>query len=104
MDGLRALDVRALSFEWDDAKERINFTKHGIHFSTAARVFRDPRRMIREDTEHPPELRYNVLGKVQTVLFVVCTIRLKNSVRLISARKATAAEREVYENGSDDNA
>ena len=29
-------DLENASFEWDEEKERINFRKHGIHFSTAA--------------------------------------------------------------------
>ena len=41
------------SFEWDDEKEELNFQKHGIHFKTAAKVFLDPDKLIREDEEHP---------------------------------------------------
>ncbi len=58
--------------------------------------------MIREDFEHPEELRYNVLGKVGRVLFVVCTFRQENAVRLISARIASDAEKWRYEHGEDD--
>lgn len=46
-------DLDQASFEWDEEKERINFIKHGIHFKTAARVFLDPNKLIREDIEHP---------------------------------------------------
>lgn len=28
-------------FEWDENKEKINISKHGLDFSTAALVFRD---------------------------------------------------------------
>ena len=65
------LDLRSASFEWDDAKDAINFTKHGIHFKTAVKVFLDPNKLIREDEEHRQELRYDVLGKVGKILFVV---------------------------------
>ena len=85
-------------FEWDEEKDRINFIKHGIHFKTAAKVFYDPDRLIKEDTNHGVELRYDILGMVGKVLFVVCTFREENTVRLISARKATAAEKWRYEN------
>lgn len=98
------LDVSKASFEWDDEKERLNFIKHGIHFKTAARVFLDPYKLIREDTEHPGEPRYDILGKVGKVLFVVCTFREGNTIRLISARLAAAAEKERYEHGEDDDA
>ncbi len=94
-------DSESASFEWDDEKDRINFMKHGIHFKTAARVFLDPNKLIREDEEHPDELRYNILGKVSKVLFVVCVFREQNCVRLISARLATPPEKARYEHGED---
>ena len=74
------IDLSTATFEWDERKEKINFTKHGIHFKTATRVFRDPHKLIREDEEHWEELRYNVLGKVEKVYFVVCVF--KEEIRL----------------------
>ena len=56
------IDLTKASFEWDEEKDRINFMKHGIHFRTAVKVFLDPKKMIREDEEHPEELRYDILG------------------------------------------
>ena len=47
------IDLTKASFEWDEEKDRINFMKHGIHFRTAVKVFLDPKKMIREDEEHP---------------------------------------------------
>ncbi|MBQ9364309.1 MAG: BrnT family toxin, partial [Schwartzia sp.] len=41
------------------------------------------------------EERYKVLGKVGKVILVICTNR-GEAVRLISARKATVKEKEVY--------
>lgn len=96
------VDLSDLSFEWDDEKEQLNFRKHGIHFKTAAKVFLDPDRLIREDTTHGEELRYDIIGKVGKILFVVCTFRRENTIRLISARLATAAEKWRYEYGKDD--
>ena len=95
-------DLSKASFEWDEEKDRINFTKHGIHFRTAAKVFLDPNKLIREDEEHPEEQRYDVLGKVGKILFVVCAFREENTVRLISARLATTSEKARYEYGEDD--
>lgn len=45
------------------------------------------------------EDRYDVLGKVGRVLFVVCTFKKGNIVRIISARRATESEKERYERG-----
>ncbi len=86
------IDLTKASFEWDEEKDRINFMKHGIHFRTAVKVFLDPKKMIREDEEHPEELRYDILGRVGKVLFVVCAFRDRNVIRMISARLATAPE------------
>ena len=90
-------------FEWDDEKARRNFAKHGIRFETAAKVFADENKLIREDEEHESddEQRYNVLGKIGKIIFVVCVFRTKNVVRLISARLATQNEIRRYEYGDD---
>lgn len=95
-------DVRHASFEWDEEKEDINFKKHGIHFKTAAKVFFDPNKLIRVDTEHSREKRYNILGKVGKILFVVCVFKEENVIRLISARLASVSEKERYEHGEDE--
>ena len=96
------IDLTKTSFEWDEEKDRINFMKHGIHFRTAAKVFLDPKKLIREDEEHSGELRYDILGRVGKILFVVCAFRDQNVIRMISARLATAPEKERYEYGEDD--
>ena len=96
------IDLANISFEWNEEKDRINFIKHGIHFRTAAKVFLDPNKLIREDEEHPEELRYDILGKVGKILFVVCAFRDQNVIRMISARLATAPEKARYEYGEDD--
>ena len=96
------IDLTKASFEWDEEKDRTNFMKHGIHFRTAAKVFLDPNKMIREDEEHPEELRYDILGRVGKTLFVVCAFRDRNVIRMISARLAIASEKARYEHGEDD--
>ena len=96
------LDFQKAVFEWDNNKEAANFKKHGIHFKTAVKVFLDPHKLIRYDDEHMEEERYNILGKVGRVLFVVCAFRNENVVRLISARIASVPEKERYEYGEDE--
>ena len=56
------LNYENLIFEWDDTKAASNFTKHGIRFETASKVFADENKLIRFDEEHPWEERYNILG------------------------------------------
>lgn len=82
--------------EWDDRKNEINKRKHGISFETAAHVFEDINRIEYFDEVHSTdEDRFIVLGLVRKVLFVVYTDR-GDATRIISARKATEAETEVY--------
>ena len=96
------IDLEDVLFEWDDTKEVLNFQKHGIHFKTAAKVFLDPDKLIREDEEHLQEQRFDVLSKVGKILFVVCAFRDNNVIRLISARLATKLERDRYEYDEDE--
>lgn len=61
-------------FEWDEEKNKINMEKHGIDFDTAMLVFNDLQRIEIYDIEHSlEEDRYNTIGMVNDVLFVVYT-------------------------------
>jgi len=85
-----------MQFEWDSEKAALNLRKHGVRFETAARVFNDENRIEFFDAEHSvDEERYNTIGMVDNILFVVYTER-KNRVRLISARPANRKERSLY--------
>lgn len=91
-----------LKFEWDEEKNRINKLKHGIDFNTAIHVFDDENRIEIYDYEHSiDEDRYNTIGLVHDILFVVYTER-KDRLRIISARLATAMERRLYYDGYSD--
>lgn len=84
-------------FEWDEEKERVNIKKHGIDFDTASLVFEDYDSIVWRDESHSgDEERYNILGMVKDVLFVVYTER-RERIRIISARLATKAERRYYD-------
>ena len=85
-----------MHFEWDKEKEIINIQKHHIDFDTAKKVFNDVNRIEIYDIQHSiEEDRYNTIGMVDDVLFVVYTERLE-AIRLISARLATERERRIY--------
>ena len=85
-----------LLFEWDEEKAAANFRKHGIKFEDARGVFYDDNRIEIYDIAHSSvEDRYQTIGMVHDVLFVVYTER-REYIRLISARKATPVERRLY--------
>ena len=95
---------RQLHFEWDAAKALSNEHKHDVRFTLALSVFRDPRIQTMFDEDHSAaEERWIALGMAATgrLLVVVHTwteVDPENvSVRIISAREATAVEQSAYE-------
>lgn len=98
-----AFDFEKATYIWDDCKDTLNYKKHGVFFKTAVKAFKDPEKLIRFDQEHSKEeKRYNILGKAGKVLFIVFVFRNYNTIRLISARIATRAERDRYNYGEDE--
>ena len=91
-----------MRFEWDAAKDRANYAKHGVNFETAARVFNDPNYLLIEDrTGEDRETRWHAIGMVgTTVLLVVHVYRSETDeeevIRIISARKAREYESRGY--------
>ncbi len=89
-----------LIFEWDEKKSDANEKKHGISFDEAKTVFTDQFARLIADPDHSDEEdRFILLGtSIHSKLLVVChCIRMDDSIRIISARKADRQEREIYE-------
>ena len=88
-----------LVFEWDPAKAAANLKKHGVSFREATTVLADPLSITILDPDHSvDEERYLDLGlSAQGRILVVIYTERGERVRIISARKATAAERRNYE-------
>ena len=85
-----------MNFVWDEQKNANNKRKHGLSFEVAIHVFNDDNRLEIYDEEHSEfEDRYNTIGLVEEVIFVVDTER-RNYIRIISARIATNEERRLY--------
>jgi len=89
-----------MGFEWNHHKAVSNLGKHGVDFADAATVFDDPLALTLPD-QHSDEQRFITLGcdAMGRHLVVVYTWRGEN-IRLISARRATARERKMYEETS----
>ena len=89
-------------FEWDARKAAVNWTKHGVSFDEAATVFGDHDALDGPDLYHSErESRFLRLGRAATgrVLIVSYTVRRREdgeSIRIISARRASRQERTAY--------
>jgi uncharacterized DUF497 family protein len=90
-----------MRFEWDEAKNRQNLAKHGINFETAALVFEDPYALSDPDRVVDDEERWQTIGTIGVVVVLVAHLWWDEDgeevIRLISARKASSAERKSYE-------
>ncbi len=85
-------------FEWDEEKAKINLERHGISFEEAQLAFDDVNLVDAIDESYSEnELRFNLIGLTEKGLFfVVYTERSSDIMRIISARKATKFEEEIY--------
>jgi len=90
-------------FAWDIRKALINFEKHGVSFEEGATIFSDPDGLNWEDLAHSAlEKRYKRLGMSTegNILIIVYTVRRlrygQETIRIISARRASRKERKAY--------
>lgn len=90
-------DVR---FEWDPAKAAENSRKHGVSFEEAQTIFADEFGILLDDPDHSTdESRFVLLGlstRLRTLVVAHCYRSTEEVVRIITARKATRKERDLY--------
>jgi len=91
-------------FEWDAEKNTANHRKHGIRFEEAQTAFFDDEAIVFNDPDHADgEERFLLLGlssSVRVLVVVHCLRDRGDTIRIISARKATRTEREAYTRGA----
>jgi uncharacterized protein len=89
-----------MEFAWDRRKARSNLVKHGISFEEAQTVFLDENARLIDDPDHSEEEeRFVILGysfRARCLIVSHCYRESDTEIRLISARRATAQEEEVY--------
>ena len=93
--------TRVFNFEWDALKANGNLRKHGVSFDEAVSVFGDAMALTFSDTDHSEnEARSRTYGisNKERLLVVIHTER-RHGIRIISARKATQYEKNIYQNG-----
>ena len=86
-------------FEWDSEKAASNLLKHGVSFPEGATVFADPLAVYLDDGSGLGNMV--VIGtSLQERVLCVVHVERGDRDRIISARSASAGEREVYESGA----
>lgn len=95
-----------MNYIWDPEKDAINRSKHGVSFKTAALVFDDPFHLSVIDRVVEGEERWRTMGQIGGLVILVVAHTYKEqdgeeTIRIISARKATRSERRYYERQND---
>lgn len=89
-----------IEFAWDRLKARSNLVKHGVSFEEAKSVFLDENARLIDDPDHSAEeQRFLLLGysfQARCLIVSHCYRESDSVVRLISARRATKHEEELY--------
>lgn len=87
-----------MEFRFDPAKAAGNLRKHGVSFADAESLFWDPLALHRIDPDSEGEERFVAIGVGSGGhLLVVAYAISGETIRLISARRATPAEGRAYE-------
>ena len=93
-----------IEFEWDSDKARSNLRKHGVSFEEAQSVFYDEFAVQFDDTDESlQEERFLMLGlsnDLRILMVCHCERSSGESIRIISARKATKKESIFYTGGA----
>lgn len=88
-----------MQFEWDHGKAERNVKKHRVSFDEAVTIFYDPLAATFDDPHHSAgEHRFLTVGySSRGRLLVVAHVERGETIRIISARLATAQERKRHE-------
>lgn len=90
-----------IKFDWDPAKAKRNQKNHGVSFDEVKSVFYDDfARQFYDEAHSELEDRFLLLGvsnASRVLLICHCELEAKDTIRIISARKATTKERQLYE-------
>ena len=85
-----------MRFEWDEDKRLTNIQKHGIDFVDIPQIFDDDT-IIFEDTRFDyGETRFIATGMLKGRVIVLAYTERGDTIRIISARKATTYEKNNY--------
>ncbi len=91
--------VAPLGFEWDDAKAESNLRKHDVSFEQAATAFADPKAYLADDGSGLGRFILIGFSAFGDLLTVVHAEQTADTIRIISAWRASADERRRYAEG-----
>ncbi len=90
-----------LRFTWNAAKAADNLRKHRVSFEEAKTAFEDELALVIDDPDHSEdEDRFILLGlssSARLLVVIHCYRARSDTIRLISARKATRPEQRTYQ-------
>jgi uncharacterized protein len=92
-----------IGFEWDQSKNKINISKHGVDFQEVITIFEDPSLLTLYDENHSTldidrwiSMGINRSGTLYLVVHINVIQDEKETIRIISARKPTRNEEKQY--------
>ncbi|MCH8511907.1 MAG: BrnT family toxin [Kiritimatiellae bacterium] len=87
-----------MKFEWDEEKNNQNITKHGIDFRDVVEMFHHPMLTQLDTRRDYGEDRWIGIGLLKNIVAVTVFLEWEDeeTIRIISARKATRHESKEY--------
>jgi uncharacterized DUF497 family protein len=84
------------SFEFDNAKSKVNLAKHGIDFIQAQLIWDDPG-LVEIEANSEDESRALVIGRIELKHWSAVITYRGDTIRIISVRRSRATEVALYE-------
>ena len=85
-----------MEFSWSETKRATNLKSHGLDFVDAPRVFEGATYTFEDDRFSYGEQRFVTLGLLAGIPVSVVHTESEHEIRVISFRKATRREAQIY--------
>jgi hypothetical protein len=85
-----------MEFTWDEEKRKTNIKKRGLDFADAEMVFSGATFTFEDDRFDYGQQRFITMGLLNGVVIVIAHTERSETIRVISMRKATKHEQEIF--------